>query len=140
MFFEKPWFPPSRERLSLWLWALTALFCLRVLGQVLVAFLEVRWLPPMERWYSCLVPYPALLASQLLIIALMVTICFQFTRGGGWFYDRRRILGTPLLIFGGIYLVVMLARAVFVWDRAIPIVFHWVLAAFIIVVASWHRR
>jgi uncharacterized protein len=113
---------------------------LRVLGQILVAFLEVQWLPPMERWYSGLVPYPALLASQLLIIALMVTICVQFTRGGGWFYEPRRILGFPLLLFGWTYLAVMLGRAVLIWDRPIPIVFHGVLAAFIIVVASWHRR
>ena len=111
-----------------------------MLGQVLVAFLEVQWLPPMERWYSGLIPYPALLASQLLILGLMVTVCVQFTRGRGWSYRPRRILGTPLLIFGGVYLAVMLARAVFVWDRPIPIVFHWVLAAFIITVASWHRR
>ena len=94
----------------------------------------------MERWYSGLIPYPALLASQLAIIVLMVTICVQFTRGRGWFYDRRPILGTPVLIFGGIYLAVMLARAIFVWDRAIPIVLHWVLAAFVITVGSWHRR
>ena len=126
--------------MSLSLWALTALFCLRVLGQVLVAFLDVQWLPPMERWYSGLVPYPALLASQLLIIALMVTVCVQFTRRSGWFYRPRRILGLPLLLFGWTYLAVMAARAVLIWDRPIPIVFHWVLAAFIIVVASWQRR
>lgn len=111
-----------------------------MLGQVLVAFFDVQWLPPMERWYSGLIPYPFLLASQLAIIALMVTISVQFTRGRGWFYRPRRILGLPLLVFGWAYLAAMLARAVLVGDRPIPIVFHWVLAAFLITVASWHRR
>ena len=111
-----------------------------MLGQVLVAFLDVQWLPPMERWYSGLIPYPALLASQLAILALMVTICVQFTHARGWFYAPRRALGLPLLIFGWVYLAAMVARALFIWDRPIPVVFHWVLAAFVITVASWHRR
>jgi hypothetical protein len=111
-----------------------------VLGQVLVAFFDVQWLPPMDRWYSGLIPYPALLASQLVILTLMVTICVQFTRGNGWLYEPKRLLGLFLLIFGWAYLAVMVARAAFVWDRPIPIVFHWVLAAFVITVASRHRR
>ena len=122
------------------LWALSALFLLRVLGQLLVAWFDVQWLPPMQRWYSGLIPYPVLLASQLLILALMATICVQFTRRRGWFYEPKRMLGTPLLVFGAIYLAVMVARAIFVGDRPIPIVFHWVLAAFVITVGSWHRR
>lgn len=111
-----------------------------MLGQVLVAFFDVQWLPPMERWYSGLVPYPWLLLSQLLIVALMLKISVDFTRRNGWFYMPKRLLGLPVLIFGWIYLAVMLGRAVLVWDRAIPIVFHWVLAAFVIAVGSWHRR
>ena len=94
----------------------------------------------MERWYSGLIPYPWLLLSQLAIIALMITICVHFTRRSGWLYEPKRLLGLPVLIFGWVYLAVMAARAVFVWDRAIPIVFHWVLAAFVITVGSWHRR
>ena len=34
----------------------------------------------------------------------------------------------------------MLARAVLLWDHPIPIVFHWVLAAFVIAVGLSHRR
>jgi hypothetical protein len=34
----------------------------------------------------------------------------------------------------------MVARAVFLWDHPIPIVFHWVLAAFVITVGLSHRR
>ena len=34
----------------------------------------------------------------------------------------------------------MMLRAMLIWDRPIPIVFHWVLAAFIIMVGLSHRR
>jgi hypothetical protein len=34
----------------------------------------------------------------------------------------------------------MVARAVLFWDRPIPIVFHWVLAAFVIAVGRSHRQ
>lgn len=77
------------------LWTLLALFALRVAGQALVAFSDVRFLPPMQAWYSGLMPYPYLLPSQ-----------------------RARLL----------------------WDRPIPIVFHWVLAAFVISVGHSHKR
>ena len=94
---------------------LPALFVLRVAGQALVAFFDVRFLPPMQAWYSRLMPYPYLLPSQ-------------------------RALGLPVLAFGYLYLAAMLARAVLVWDRPIPIVFHWVLAAFVITLGHSHRR
>ena len=127
------------------LWTLLALFVLRVAGQALVAFLGVTWLPPMERWYSGLVPYALLLPCQILIIALMAAICVDFTRGRGLFVQPRRFFAVPWLWFGWIYLAVMLLR----WPvqsqwrpdgPVIPIFFHWVLAAFVISVGLWHRR
>ena len=66
------------------LWLLLLLFAARVGGQVLAAFFGVTWLPPMERWYSGLIPYPYLLASQILVIALMAKVCLDFTRGRGF--------------------------------------------------------
>jgi hypothetical protein len=112
-----------------------------VLGQALVAFFGVTWLPPVERWYSGLVPYALLLPSQILIIGLMAKICADFTRGRGYFFaPPRRFLALSWLTFGYLYLAAMLLRAVLVWDRPIPIVFHWVLAAFILVVGESHRR
>lgn len=119
---------------------LLLLFVLRVVGQVLVAFLEVGFLPPMEAWYSGLMPYEYLLPSQLLIIGVMAKICIDFTRERGYFYEPKRWLGGELLWFGGIYLAAMIARAIFLWDHPIPIVFHWVLAAFVLTVALSHRR
>jgi hypothetical protein len=37
----------------------------------------------MEAWYSGLMPYEYLLPSQILLIALMVKICVDFTRKRG---------------------------------------------------------
>ena len=49
---------------------LTFLFALRVLGQALVAFVGVAWLPIMEQWFSGLIPYPILLMIQFLVLVL----------------------------------------------------------------------
>jgi hypothetical protein len=119
---------------------LLALFVLRVLGQAVVVFLDVQFLPPREAWYSGLMPYEYLLPSQLLIIAVMAKICSDFSREHGFFFQPEKLFSTAWLWFGYLYLAAMLARAVFLWDRPIPIVFHWVLAAFVITVGLSHRR
>ncbi len=56
------------------MWLLLGLFVLRVVGQALVAFLDVEFLPPMEAWYSGLMPYEVLLPSQIVIVAVMAKI------------------------------------------------------------------
>jgi hypothetical protein len=122
------------------LWALLALFVLRVAGQALVAFFDVKFLPPMEAWYSGLMPYPYLLPSQIALIVVMAKICLDFTRQHGYFFDPKKFLAREGLWFGYVYLAAMIARAVFLWDHPIPIVFHWVLAAFVITVGLSHRR
>lgn len=113
---------------------------LRVVGQVLVAFFEVGFLPPMQAWYSGLMPYRYLLPSQILLMALMGKICVDFTRRRGFFYEPKRPLGTPVLVLGYLYLAAMIARAVLLWDRPIPIVFHWVLATYVLIVGHSQRR
>ena len=110
------------------------------MGQALVAFLEVQFLPPMDAWYSGLMPYEYLLPSQIVIIAVMTKICIDFTREQGFFYEPKRFLATAWLWVGYLYLGAMIARALFLWDHPIPIVFHWVLAAFVITVGLSHRR
>ncbi|HKQ27702.1 MAG TPA: hypothetical protein VJT77_03815 [Burkholderiales bacterium] len=127
------------------LWSLLALFVLRVAGQALVAFYGVTWLPPMERWYSGLMPYRYLLPSQIALVVLMSKICSDFTRRHGFFVRPRRFFAVHWLWFGWIYLAVMLirlpAQLLFAPSAPlIPIFFHWVLAAFVIAVGLWHRR
>jgi len=128
---------------------LLVLFCLRVLGQVLVAFFHVSFLPPMDEWFSGLLPYPELLTAQILIIVLYGKVCLDFARGHGYFANPRRRLGTGLLIFGSLYLGVMILRYVmrmslYPHERwtggCIPIFFHWVLSSFILVLGSYHWR
>ena len=107
---------------------------------MLVAFFGVTWLPPMEAWYSGLMPYEYLLPSQIVIIAVMAKICIDFTRERGYFFEPKRFLAKEWLWFGYVYLAAMIARAIFLWDHPIPIVFHWVLAAFVIAVGLSHRQ
>jgi hypothetical protein len=130
------------------LWALLAAFCLRVLGQALVSFAGVTWLPPMEAWYSGLLPYQYLLPSQLFIILLYGKVCLDFTRGHGFFMRPYSTFSRGTLVFGYLYLTAMVLRYVIRmslypeerwFGGTIPILFHWVLAAFIIAFGHYHR-
>ena len=110
---------------------LTALFLGRVAGQALVAFADVPWLPPMEAWYSGLLPYPVLVVAQLAILSAQVTIDWRMWRGGGWLAAPRPRLGRALRVFAWIYALAMVLRWVLTRTHAIPIAFHGVLAAYL---------
>ena len=131
------------------LWTLLGLFAGRVVGQLLVFSGRASFLPAMEQWQSGLLPYPALIASQVIILIVFGTVCLQFSRGRGYFVRHRRWLGTPLRIAGWIYAASMLVRyAAYMALRPderwtgdlIPVVFHVVLASFLLVVAQHHRQ
>lgn len=109
----------------------------RVAAQVVVVLVHPRWLPPMKDWYSGLVPYPLLLPAQLAIIALMVMMIRQVSRGA----VRNRRLAFAIFGFATLYAGAMIVRFVLLrthhpelqWYEGgmIPILFHWVLAAFL---------
>ena len=122
------------------LWILLGLFALRVLGQLLVVAGIAPFLPPMEEWQSGLLPYPVLLASQLVILAMLATVCVQFSRQRGFFVRRNAWLATPLWIVGWIYAIGMVVRYALLRRDIIPVIFHIVLASFLLVVARHHRR
>jgi hypothetical protein len=137
------------KRYAPWLWLLLLFFCGRVIGQALVVFFHVSFLPPMNQWQSGLLPYPILLASQFLIILLLGKVAFDFTRGKGFFTVPSARFRRSLIIFGTIYFAGMILRYVISMslhpDRrwiggTIPIVFHCVLATFVLIVAEFHRR
>lgn len=121
------------------LWILFALFVLRVAGQVIVFLRAPGWLPPMGRWYSGLMPYQYLLPSQLAIMALMVVMIGQVSRGGA----SSGVAGAAEVWASYLYAAGMIVRLV-KWLRDpperrgvfIPIVFHFVLAAFLFVHGS----
>ena len=92
------------------LWILLLLFALRVLGQLLVVAGLALFLPPMDDWQSGRLPYPLLLASQTLIVGVLVTVCTQFSRVNGYFVRRHDWLATPLWIVEWIYAAGMIVR------------------------------
>ncbi|MGH7254645.1 MAG: hypothetical protein ACREI3_02605 [Nitrospirales bacterium] len=130
------------------LWLLTALFCLRVTGQALVAFTNISFLPPMEAWYSGFIPYSLLLPVQIGILFLQVKIGMDFTRGSGWITTPRAAMGLILHWFSATYFAAMVLRYILtmIWHSdlrwfggTIPIVFHWVLAAYVFTLGHYHR-
>jgi hypothetical protein len=131
------------------LWSLTFLFFLRVLGQLLVAYFDVTFLPPMDQWYSGLIPYPILLPIQILILLFQFKICMDFSRKRGICVVPRVRLGVWLRWFGYLYFSSMAVRYVVTmalyqerrWlGGTIPIFFHFVLAGFVFVLGHYHTR
>jgi hypothetical protein len=128
---------------------LTSLFFLRVLGQALVAFLGVTWLPAMEHWQSGLIPYPTLLTIQLLMLIAMVKITSDIWRGTGFFALVRPSWSRFLICASAVYAGAMTLRYASTmafypemrWlGDAMPIFFHFVLAGFIYIVGRFHSR
>ena len=127
------------------LWLFLGLFALRVGGQVVVRLRAPSWLPPTEQWN--LMPYRLLVPAQLLILAVMVWIAVDFSRGEGTFATPRPGLATAVLWFSFLYAGAMAVRYCVRMQRrpeerwfggTIPIVFHVVLASFLFVLATYH--
>jgi hypothetical protein len=132
---------PSRYPVLLGLF--TLLFVGRVLGQLLVGLFEISFLPPFERWYSGLLPYPALLPVQIAMIVVMVKIVRDAARGDGYFVTLSRRTGIVLQVLGAFYFLSMAVRYAITmtlhpelrwFTGTIPIWFHFVLAAFVFTV------
>lgn len=127
------------------LWLLTALFAVRVAGQVLVALRTPAWLPPMHDWN--LVPYRLLLPAQLVILAVMTWIDASFSASSGPPVERTDVFGWALIAFSAIYAGAMVVRYVVRMQRrpearwfggTIPIVLHLVLATYLYALGSFH--
>jgi hypothetical protein len=129
---------------------LAFLFFVRVAGQALVAFAGVTVLPPMSEWYSGLLPYPVLLPVQLTILGAQVKVSRDFAHGRGRLVTPKPRLGRALVVVAVLYFAAMLVRYVLTmawyperrWlgTGTIPIVFHWVLAAYLLVLGRHHAR
>ena len=128
-----------------WLTVLASLFLGRVLGQACVASGRCEGLPPMSAWMSGYLPYRELLFSQLAILLVMfITIYSLVKKFSFWDYPQPR-LARVARYFGWLYLSIMIVRFFFylrftISGQAflggwIPIVFHWVLASFILICA-----
>ena len=117
----------------------TTLFFARVAGQALVAFAGVGWLPPMDAWYSGLLPYSVLLPVQILILGAQLTIDWQVWRDGGFFARPRPRVGRALRTFSYVYALAMLVRWLATRTHGIPIAFHWVLAAYLFTLGRFYE-
>jgi hypothetical protein len=137
--------PGSRAH-GLTLWLLTILFLARVTGQVVVATLGPSFLPPMAAWQSGLLPDPLLLTSQLAILAAQARINTHVLAGTGVLRARtgRLLVGLAAAYFTAMVLRYALTMALHPERRwlggTIPIVFHFVLAAYLFVLGRFHTR
>lgn len=122
--------------------ALGGLFVLRVIGQLLVTRRRFRWLPAVEHWQSGLLPYPVLVAAQIAILGLMGTMVSGVCRGRGRFAQPhpqlgRWVRGVGLVYFVSMvvrYVVTMIVRPQWRWfGHTIPIIFHCILAMYLLV-------
>jgi hypothetical protein len=127
------------------LWLFSALFLLRVAGQLYVRTRRPAWLPPTEEWN--LTPYRLLLPAQVAILGVMAWLDVAFTLGEGAPVEPRPWLGEALLAFSYVYASAMALRYIVRMVRrpgerwfggTIPIVFHFVLASYIYVLGSYH--
>jgi hypothetical protein len=139
----------ATRRLAPILWTLLFVFIMRVIGQMLVATGWQGFLPPMDQWYSGLIPYPWLVVCQIVIIILCGTVCLNFSQGKGFFVTPRRGLGKGLLILGSLYFAIMVIRYILRmtfhpearwFGGTIPIFLHCVLATFLLIVGNFHGR
>lgn len=124
---------------------LAILFLARVIGQVLVVARRPGWLPPMHHWN--LMPYRLLLPTQIAFLVLMAWMTADLLREDGFFADPRPSLGRGLVWLAYVYAAVMAVRLCVRMTRrpeqrwfggTIPIVFHWVLSAFVFVLGTFH--
>jgi hypothetical protein len=121
------------------------LFLVRVTGQLVVRTRRPAWLPPTEEWN--LSPYRLLLPAQLAILGVMAWIGVAFWTGDGGPATPREWLGWAVLWFAAVYALAMVVRYAVRMTRqpsqrwfggTIPIVFHWVLAAYLAVFGTYH--
>lgn len=127
---------------------LSGLFIGRVIGQVLVVHGRAIWLPPMNQWYSGLLPYRQLLAIQIVICAGMAMVITGLLVEAPMIVGPYPAVGTALILVAYLYALAMAIRYVLRMTRypdqrwlggCIPIVFHVVLAMWILVLAALWR-
>lgn len=124
------------------LWVCIGLFLFRVLGQLEVLLRAPPWLPPMNDWYSGLIPYPILLPLQIALLMVMSAVAVRETHAvpradsANW---KRWVYRLAIAYFAVMLLrlVVQLLRGAdnVIEAGGIPVAFHWVLALFLLVLA-----
>jgi hypothetical protein len=127
--------------------ALLVLFLGRVLGQILAATVAPSWLPPMARWYSGLMPYRYLLPAQIVFLVVMTAMTASVARRAEPLGGEAPDAGAWIIRASYVYAVGMVVRAIRYAlappERRgvlIPIIFHFVLAAFLFTYGRYLAR
>ena len=122
---------------------LLVLFLGRVVGQILAATTAPRWLPPMARWYSGLMPYRWLLPTQIVFLVLMTAMTIAVDRQSAPLGTLSAEAGVWIVGASYVYALGMVVRSIRYAlappERRgvlIPIVFHFVLAGFLFAYGS----
>jgi hypothetical protein len=122
---------------------LLALFLGRVIGQILAATTTPSWLPPMARWYSGLMPYRWLLPTQIVFLVVMTSMTIAVDWRSAPLGTLSADAGAWIVWASYVYALGMVVRsiryALATPERRgvlIPIVFHFVLAAFLFAYGS----
>ena len=134
---------PNPRAYAIVMGVLLVLFLGRVVGQILAATTAPSWLPPMARWYSGLMPYRYLLPTQILFLVVMTAMVVAVDRQAAPLGTVSAATGTWIIWASYLYALGMVARSVR-YARAtpdrrgvlIPIIFHFVLAAFLFAYGS----
>lgn len=127
-----------------WLWLLTGLFALRVLAQPAALVVGAGVLPSFDSWHGGVLPYPALLLTQVVILAWLAATARRF--GAGKVVPFRKV-GWVAGVFGGVYFTAMFVRLLLGatvlsdvrWFASpLPAFFHLVLATYLLLYAHYH--
>ena len=134
--------------------ALGVAFLARAAGQAVQHWTDVGFLPSQDAWQGSSLPFGALFAAQLVILAIIAAATLRMRAGGNLFGPRWVM---PLCWFGIAYVTVMSARLVLglagdagvfgdgsvfagKWFTAhLPTVFHLVLAAEVLLLVQYQR-
>ena len=134
---------PSARAYVVVMAVLLILFLGRVVGQILAATTAPRWLPPMGRWYSGLMPYRYLLPTQIVFLAMMSAMTIAVDRRSAPLGTLSADAGVRIVWASYVYALGMVARSIRYALASperrgvlIPIVFHFVLASFLFVYGS----
>lgn len=129
-----------------WLWALTALFAVRVIAQPLALVIDSPLLPRFESWHSGALPYALLVAAQLLTLTWLALTAWRVSHSA---LKPNRTWGRPLVAIASVYSATMFTRLILGatllrderWFASpIPTVFHLVLAGYLFVFARLQVR
>ena len=121
-------------------------FCFRVAVQGIQYFFSIGFLPSFSLWHSGTLSYPVLVLFQLIIIIFFAWISYQVSSDK---LTPSNIVGKRLIVLASIYGFVMIVRyiikmSLYPTERwfggSLPILFHIVLASFLLTLGIFHVK